>query len=203
MLLLSDTVSAALDDNKRCLGVFLDLAKAFDTVSIPILLQKLSCLGVRGIPHDWFRSYLTNRSQCVRVGKDISDQLPIEFGVPQGSVLGPTLFLIYMCDIMNIPIDCADIICYADDTVIIFKGISWEEVHKTAEKGMSLIADWLNNNLLTLNIGKTKYLAFHISKASEPPLSLSLKLHNCTQTTYTNPTCHCHSIARTDHMKYL
>lgn len=94
VILVNNIVSAALDSNKHCIGVFLDLAKAFDTVSIPILLEKLSCLGIRGKPHEWFQSYLSTRFQCVRVGHEMSEQLPVEFGVPQGSILDPRLFLI-------------------------------------------------------------------------------------------------------------
>lgn len=77
MLLLTNIISKALDLNKRCPGVFLDLAKAFDTVSAPILLQKLHCIGVRGIAHCWFHSYLSGRRQLVRIGTDFSDSFPV------------------------------------------------------------------------------------------------------------------------------
>jgi hypothetical protein len=203
VLLLCNTVSGALDANKRCIGVFLDLTKAFDTVSVPILLQKLNCLGIRGVPYDWFQSYLSSRSQRIRIGENISDELPINFGVPQGSILGPTLFLVYINDVLDLQIDNADTVCYADDTAVIFQGTCWEDVYKTAEKGMGSITNWLSKNLLTLNLCKTKYIAFHKTITSQPPQSNILKLHLCDQTQLKSFACNCSPISRIDHIKYL
>lgn len=84
----------------RSLGIFLDLAKTFDTVSVLLLIDKLESVGVRGVKN-MFRSYLSNRTQCVKLGHQISDEIPIEYGVPQGRVLGATLFLIYVNGICN------------------------------------------------------------------------------------------------------
>ena len=87
----------AIDNNEYTLGVFLDLAKAFDTVNRDILLRKLHHYEVRGIVHDWFKNYLTNRQQIVKYKQVKSDSTTIK-SVPQGSILGPLLFLIYMKD---------------------------------------------------------------------------------------------------------
>lgn len=88
----------------------------------------------------------------VRVGSEFSDLLLVEFGVPQGRSLGPTLFLLYMRDILNIPLDTGNIICYADDPVIILQDMSWKRKYEAAEQGK--INDWLERNLLTQNVKK-------------------------------------------------
>lgn len=198
--LLTETVSGHLDSQKKCVGIFLDLAKAFDTVSVPILLRKLEIMGVRGLPLDWFRSYLTLRKQCVKVGEHVSTLKDVSFGVPQGSILGPTLFIIYMNDIHSLSIKKADSICYADDTAIIFHGNTWAQTFANAEAGMSLVADWLQNNLLTLNTNKTKYLAFRITQASQPPNNLKIKIHFCNGS---SSQCDCEGIANVPEIKYL
>lgn len=203
VMLLTNTVSNALDQNQSCLGVFLDLAKAFDTVSTPILLQKLNLVGIRGVALDWFSSYLLNRKQCVRVGTVISDQLQVEYGVPQGSVLGPTLFLIYMCDLLELAMDGSNTLCYADDTVILFQGSSWDDVYTKAEQGLAHVADWLKHNLLTLNAKKTKYIAFHKTARSQPEPSKTLKLHHCMASPQNYFGCNCQTVDRTDSIKYL
>lgn len=202
-LLLTNTISNALDRNKLCLGVFLDLAKAFDTVSAPILLQKLHNIGVRGVAHDWFHSYLSERRQLVRIGSDFSDLLPVEFGVPQGSTLGPTLFLLYMTDIFNIPLDAGEIICYADDTVIVFQDTTWEKVYEAAEQSMAKVNDWLERNLLTLNLDKTKYIAFHKTRASQPPSVRPLKLLTCSVPLPVSAFGAGHVVNRVTSIKYL
>jgi len=98
------------------MAVFLDLSKAFDTISHNILLQKLSKLGIRGVANDWYRSYLSNRKQYVEVHGTSSDYKCIKYGVPQGSNLGPLLFLIYVNDISKAT--SANIISFADDTTL-------------------------------------------------------------------------------------
>ena len=89
---LTEDIRKAIDENKFACGVFIDLQKAFDTVDHNILLKKLEHYGIRGIANEWFRSYLTNRKQFVSISGFNSDIAPIDFGVPQGSVLGPLLF---------------------------------------------------------------------------------------------------------------
>lgn len=175
------------------------LAKAFDTVSLPILLRKLESLGIRGTPYNWFESYLVNRCQSVKVGNYTSEALPVSFGVPQGSILGPTLFTIYVNDLLNMTIDNATTICYADDTVVLFQGKSWEETYKTAEKGLSLVSHWLDSNLLTINTTKTKYLAFHKTSASAPLPEKQLVIHKCKPSI----NCNCATIERSSSIKYL
>lgn len=196
---LTTQVTTCLDDGRRCVGVFLDLARAFDTVSVTMLIKKLEFYGIRGLPLQWFRSYLTERCQSVRVGEYLSKELPITFGVPQGSVLGPTLFIIYMNDIFSASASRADLVCYADDTAALFYGNTWNDVLRSAEAGMNVLKQWLDNNLLTLNLKKTKYICFHKTKASEPKFPTDLKIHSkCNASA-----CDCGSVDRTECMRYL
>lgn len=197
--LLTSTVATYLDAGKASIGVFLDLSKAFDTVSIPILLRKLeSQFGVRGLALDWFRSYLTGRKQCVRVCGLESNQEQIDFGVPQGSILGPTLFILYINDIhANIK---GEIICYADDTVLIFEGSNWPEVFEKAEAGLSCVSKWLRYNLLTLNSSKTNFVCFHKTAMTAPNPNLQLQLHSCKRTLQQ---CNCEALNKAEVVKYL
>lgn len=148
--LLTDMVVTHLDQGRSCVGVFLDLAKAFDTVSIPILLRKLSALGIRGLSLNWFSSYLSGRKQCVQIGNQSSDLRSVVFGVPQGSILGPSLFISYIHDIMSIKLENIAIVCYAVDTAILFYGISWHDVYLSVVTGLHKLQKWLNNNILRL-----------------------------------------------------
>jgi hypothetical protein len=144
---LSSLIIENVDNNKKCITVFLDLKKAFDTVSVPILINTLACIGIRDIPLSLLSSYLHNRSQKVKIGKYLSDECDVNYGVPQGSVLGPTLFLIYINQLCKMCIAGGSIFTYADDTAIVFSGNDWDDVRKTAEVGLAKVARWLQANL--------------------------------------------------------
>lgn len=165
---LTDDISNNLDKGQRCIGIFLDLAKAFDTVSVKILLKKLELIGIRGLPLKLFASFLTDRRQTVKVADHISHPLPVTCGVPQGSVLGPSLFLIYINELCQLKPLNGKIISYADDTALVFRGQTWAEARSYAEQGLKLAASWLNKNLLTLNTQKSKYITFSINKSTQP-----------------------------------
>jgi hypothetical protein len=194
-------ITRQLDNSTKCLGVFLDLAKAFDTVSIPILLNKMERLGIRGTPLRLFSSYLSERTQFVKIGDYMSDDEPLSFGVPQGSVLGPTLFLIYIDGLCRLQLHNTDIVTFADDTVLVFHGVSWDEVKNCTESGLARVMDWLNSNILTLNLNKTKYVTFSIRNTTQPLSNFSIKAHSCS-----NPSlapCNCHLLEATNTVKYL
>ena len=103
LITLTETIRKKIDNGQFSCGVFIDLQKAFDTVDINILLRKLELYGIRGKCNNWFRSYLTGRRQYVSLNGKTSDLKEIFHGVPQGSVLGPLLFIIYICLLYTSP----------------------------------------------------------------------------------------------------
>ena len=122
-----DKIPEALQNKQFELGVFLYLSKAFDTVYHEILRPKLQCYGVRGLANDWIKSYLSNRSQYVYYNNTSSTKLTITCGVPQYSILGPLLFLLYISDIANIS-DIIFSILFADDTTVFIMGDHLDDI---------------------------------------------------------------------------
>lgn len=164
---LTTKVYNCIDKSKPSLAVFLDLAKAFDTVSHSKLLVKLRLYGFQGKTLNIIKSYLDKRVQYVKNGDAISEPEIIKCGVPQGTVLGPVLFILYINSIFNIDNTC-DIVSYADDTALHVEGNSWEEVKITAEKCLKNVKAWLDDNLLKLNYDKTKFLTFSSNVSGQP-----------------------------------
>ena len=149
----------AIDNNEYTIGVFLDLAKAFDTVNHEILLKKLEHYGIRGIALEWFQNYLTNRKQIIKYKLEKSESLTIKCGVPQGSVLGPLLFLIYMNDISKCS-EILSIILFGDDTNLFFSHQNLFTLKETMNRELINITSWLSANKLSLNIKKTHFIIF-------------------------------------------
>ena len=136
--------------------VMIDLQKAFDTCDHSIMLQKLSKMGVTSV--DWFRSYLSGRSQCVQVGDVCSSFMDIRCGVPQGSILGPTLFLCYIND-MSVALKCG-LALYADDSALIASGPDANLVAAFLSEQLTSRRSWLIDNRLSLHVGKTESILF-------------------------------------------
>ena len=139
--------------------LLIDFSKAFDMIEHQVLLRKLENYGVRGIALDWFKSYLSGRRQYVSVNGANSSVKPIKYGVPQGSILGPLLFVIYINDLPNIS-NLAKFILYADDANILLTGKDTEEILEKFDSIANSILKWVNSNGLALNLKKTKYMIF-------------------------------------------
>jgi len=173
---VANSIVQSFNNNSKCITVFLDLAKAFDTVPHHILLERLSHKGIRGLPLNLFKSYLENRMQQVRVGDSLSEFSPVGCGVPQGTVLGPVLFILYIDGIFDIlPNDSA--VCYADDTVLLIQEKTWHETYKKAESLISLLKEWFDYSLLSLNNEKSNFICYSMTKAGMPDTQKSIRIH--------------------------
>ena len=158
---LVDKIMHDLDEGETPICFFLDLSKAFDTLDHDILLAKLKYYGIDDNAIKWFRSYLSNRSQYVEIDDTRSGIKNIRTAVPQGSILGPLLFIIYVNDI-NKASKKIEAIIYADDTSLnsIIKVFGNNHTSNNINNELLLVYDWLKANKLSLNISKTKYMMF-------------------------------------------
>ena len=172
LLSITERIRQALDKGQFACGVFVDLQKAFDTVDHKILCHKLSHYGVRGVTNHWFESYLTDRRQFVSVSGEKSLLKDISHGVPQGSVLGPLLFLLYINDLHN-ALNYSDVYLFADDTHILHINKSLDSLNKKLNIDLKLLCNWLNANKIALNSNKTELVLF---KYRSRKLNYNLKL---------------------------
>ena len=172
ILLIADKIQKAIERNQYSCGIFLDLSKAFDTVNHTILIKKLEYYGIRGIAKDWFCSYLSNRKQLVSIGNVTSDLKPITCGVPQGSVLGPLLFLLYINDFSKSAPDL-DFHLFADDSNLFCSHKSLQCLEAKVNVELNNVNNWLCVNKLSLNIDKSNFVIFHPSqKKVQYPINL-------------------------------
>ena len=154
-----------LDNGYTVISFFLDFSKAFDSVNHNILLDKLKFYGIRGVPHNWFKSYLSNRSQFVATNNVFSSVENIQYGVPQGSNLGPLLFLLFINDFPN----CSNFFkfnLFADDSTLTcsFKNFDPVSIQSVLEHELSKINDWLLSNRIKVNAQKSHFLIFSYRK---------------------------------------
>jgi len=163
---VDDTMTAS-DNRKYTMAVFLDLSKAFDTIDHNILLTKLQWYGVRGIVLDWFKSYLHNRTQYVQYNDAKSETQTIPCGVPQGSVLGPLLFIIYTNELPNCLSHCQAIL-FADDTTLYLSSNDINYLYKSVNDDLRSLSEWFKLSKLSLNVGKTHYVIFNYDKKLVP-----------------------------------
>ena len=170
---MTEAIRSALDSGKVTCGIFVDFQKAFDTVNHEILLKKLDHYGFRGIINNWFRSYLTNRKQKVVINGFESNSKTLPHGVPQGSVLGPILFLIYINDLHHCIKYCTTY-HFADDTNLLNISNDYQTLRKKVNYDLFNLHKWLTANKISLNEGKTELIFFR--KSGPVPL-IKIKLH--------------------------
>ncbi|CAB4042484.1 Hypothetical predicted protein, partial [Paramuricea clavata] len=174
--LISDTIRKNSEAGLLTGAVFLDVQKAFDTVSHPKLLSKLRFFGIRDNELNWFEDYLLDRYIQVGVNGALCSSFPVNSEVPQGSILGPLLFIMHMNDLLLTPFTGSNLIMYADDTVIYFAAKTTAEIIDILNEDLKIIGDWAINNEIYLHQGKLESVLFgtHKRRSINEPLKVQI-----------------------------
>jgi hypothetical protein len=164
---LVNKITTAIDRKEVTAGVFLDLSKAFDTLNHEILLAKLQHYGINGLTLKWIKSYLMGRKQFVQIKESRSSEQTIVCGIPQGSILGPLLFILYINDISNAS-TLTESLIFADDTSIFYSHSDPNYLESVMNEELQMFDVWMKCNKLSVNIKKTNYVIFKSSKKKIP-----------------------------------
>jgi hypothetical protein len=189
---ITENLKKAVDDNVFTCCVFLDFSKAFGTVNHEILITKMEMYGIRGNPLKWFTSYLTNRQQYVSKQNVISSKKKIKRGIPQSSILGPLLSLIYINDLANCTKNL-NFRIFADDTNIFATSNNGAELEKLINSEMDEVKRWCDINKLSINFKKTNFMI--VKSPYKRQLNITIKLKGKNNSI--------HVIKRKSYMKYL
>ena len=151
-----------IDQNKVVVTVFVDFKRAFETINRNLLIRQLECYGIVDKANNWFKNYLSDRYQQTRIGEEISNKAMVKFGVPQGSVLGPLLFITYINDIVQCFEDDTIVNLFVDDTLISVYGDNIIEVLKKMQSELQKLENWLKITICLLIHKKLKSLFLEI-----------------------------------------
>ena len=180
MVKLMNFVSEALNKKQHSIAIFCDLRKAFDTCNHSLLFRKMEKMGIKGITLEWFKNYLTGRKQFVSLNGISSNLLNSTIGVPQGSILGPILFLIYINDLPY----CSTLLAllFADDTTLLASGDNIEDLIQYVNSEFKKIVTFFRANMLSLHTEKTQFILFsnsNIAKSKE--INLFIDMNNANE----------------------
>ena len=167
-------VTSAHEEGKLTGAIFLDLSKAFDTLQHNIFYDKLEYYGIRGIALDWIKSYLLKRQHVVSINNTISDTSNIEMGCPQGSIVGPLFYIMFVNCIGNVSQTCS-IISFADDTTILYSHNSVSKIREILEIELEKFLEYFRVNQLSVNVNKTYVMLFNLSRHKDEKLELHIK----------------------------
>ena len=172
---ITENIRKALDGGNIGCGIFVDLQKAFDTVDHQILLTKLNHYGIRGVSNDWFKSYLSDRNQYVSMNRFDSGLAAINCDIPQGSVLGPLLFILHI-NALNHTTKFCKVHHFADNTNVLCMSNSIKKLNKLVNADLKHLVHWLNANKISLNVKKIEIVIF---KSTQKKFERDLKIKLC------------------------
>ena len=186
--LLNDKILTGIDNGLLTGMILIDLQKAFDTIDHEIFLSKLTFLGFSESTILWYKSYLTNRTFVVNIANEFSSPGDLSCGVPQGSILGPLIFLLYVNDMSN-SVDC-DLLLYADDSCLVFTGHDVKSIEQNLNRNFNSLCDWFVENKLSIHFGeeKTKSIVFGSRKKLKNIDALNVRRGDINIKQYTNVT---------------
>lgn len=199
----ADHVYAKLNTNKIILVLFIDFTKAFDMINHKILLQTLEGIGFRGKILKWFENYLDNRSMKVKVFNETSNETKVKYGVPQGSILGPLLYTLYVNNVFECIKNCMTYM-FADDTALLSVNNNIDEAQHKLQQDYNNLLIWSHDNGLIVNEKKTKVMCITTSKRNIIGVNIISHTVNCLHMgEYKNSICNCPKIKEVKEMKYL
>ena len=204
LIILIDKITSALDNGEFTIAVLIDFRKAFDTVDHKILLDKLYHYGIRGIALEWFKSYLSNRQQQVSYNGVSSKYQSVNCGVPQGSILGPLLFILYINDLSSASKILKSIL-FADDTTLIDSHKDLTTLVNRFNEELKHIVNWLNANRLSLNIDKTNFMVFRPKNKNDQNLDILIngsRIDKVDKAKFLGVIIDC-NLRWSDHVKYV